>query len=356
MAIRIGLKDEYEVRSNLGKHRITIKDIAELAFVSRSVVSRVLNNHPDVNAETRERVLEVIKKYNYRPKAIARSLVTDRTQEVCILIPRWESNVLSSSFWSVIFMGLTEQCQKRGYHVSVSILPSNIEHIGGDPFFLTHDFDGYILMHREVIESAISSLKDWAVPFVVIGHDATHKSVASIDVDNYQGGYIAGSHLVGLGHRVIGLVSGELKRQEAKDRYAGFVQALKEGGVEFEDQNMIAGEYSYQFGKEAFLYFSSLKTLPSAVFCAGDVMAQGLLSAAYEQGVHIPDELAVIGFDDLPGSAYSVPALTTVRQPIYQKGVYAIDMLIDKIEKKEEEPGHRTLTPTLVIRKSCGAT
>lgn len=340
----------------MGKQRVTIKEIAELAFVSRSVVSRVLNNHPDVNAETRERVLAVIKEYNYRPKSIARSLVTDRTQEVCILIPRWEINVLSSSFWSVIFMGLTEQCQNRGYYVSVSIVPADIENVQRDPFFLTHDFDGYILMHREVTESAIPALKEWAVPFVVIGYDSTHKDINSIDVDNYKGGYLAGNHLVKMGHQKIGFVSGDLKRQEAKDRYAGFVKALGEGGVAFDDTFMTAGAYSYQFGADAFSFFSSLSEFPTAVFCASDIMARGLMFAAYENGMRVPEDLAIVGFDDLPGASYSVPPLTTVRQPIYEKGVWAIDMLIDKIENKETEPKHVKLKPTLVIRKSCGST
>ena len=308
-----------------------------------------------MNAKTRERVQAVIEKYNYRPKAIARSLVTDQTQEICILIPRWESNVLSSSFWSVIFMGLTEQCQKRGYHLSVSILPPDLEYIEQDPFFMSHDFDGYILMHREVTESAIPKLKKWGGPFVVIGHDAVEKEVASIDVDNHKGGYLAGDHLVNLGHRNIGFVSGELKRQEAKDRYAGFRKALTDGGITFNEQYMIAGAYSYKFGVKAFSYFTSLPKPPTAVFCASDVMAQGMLSAAFKHGVNIPGDLAIVGFDDLPGSAYSVPPLTTVRQPIYEKGVCVTDMLIDRIESEELKPGHVKLAPKLIVRGSCGS-
>ena len=338
----------------MDKGRITIKQIADLAYVSRSVVSRVLNDHPNVSPDTRQRVLKVIEEYNYRPNAAARSLATDRTHEIGILAPRWQNDVLSSSYWSLIFLGLSEQCIERGYYASLSMLMP--QDVGTIPQRLIseHHFDGFVLFHREVTERIAPALRERNVPIVLIGHDSSLEDVSSVDVDNFQGAYRATRHLLQLGHRQIALLLGQKDRQESIDRLKGYETALSEAGIEVDDSLIVEGEYSQMHGKRTMQSLLEQGSVPSAVFCSGDVIAEGVLLAAYEAGIRVPDDLAVVGFDDLPSSAFTIPPLTTVRQPIYDKGEQAANLIIDRIEGKTDEVVHVQLSPELVVRKSCG--
>ena len=337
------------------KRRITINQIADLAFVSRSVVSRVLNNHPNVSAEARKRVLAVIEEYNYTPNANARGLATDKTREICILAPRWQNEILASSFWSLLFLGLSEQCVRRGYYASLSVIdesdPKQIE----ERFIAGHQFDGYILMHREVTDAVLPLLKDRNKPIVSIGHDPANLDISSVDVENFRGAYIATNHLLKLGHRDIALVIGNRSLPESVDRYNGFKQALEEAGISVNEMLVVEGEYAQSHGCEALKKLLKGATQPTAMCCMSDVMAEGVLLAAYQAQLLVPRDLAVVGFDDLPSSAYTIPPLTTVRQPIYSKGEKAANLLIDRIEGNEEQVVHVHLDPMLVVRESCGA-
>ena len=337
------------------KQKITIKQIADLAYVSRSVVSRVLNDHPNVSAEARQRVLRVIEEYNYRPSAVARSLATDRTYEICILAPRWKDEILASSYWSLIFLGLSEQCSKRGYYASLSMLSAEDGRSVPDRLISGHNFDGFVLIHKEVIEAVMPALRERSMPTVLIGHDASSSDVSSVDVDNYKGAYAATEHLLRLGHQRIALIIGRKSRQESIDRFKGYEKALSDAGLDVDDSLVVEGEYSQMHGKEAMEILLQRSRIPTAVFCSGDVLAEGVMLAAYKAGINVPDQLAVVGFDDLPSSAYTTPPLTTVRQPIYEKGVQAASLIIDRIEGKATEPVHIQLDPELIVRDSCGS-
>lgn len=298
--------------------------------------------------------MKVIKQHNYRPSTIARSLATDRTHEICILAPRWQNEILASGFWSLIFLGISEQCLRRGYYASLSMISPDMGKDYNERILNGHTFDGYILMHREVTGFVMPALLARNLPAVLIGHDPTYPEISSIDVDNTSGAYQATRHLLTQGHKRIAIAVGKRERQESIDRLEGFQQALQEAGIACPEAYVIECEYSQAQGYSAMNQLLALAQRPTALFCASDVMAEGALLALYEAGIAVPDEMALVGFDDLPGSQYAIPPLTTVHQPIYSKGEQAANIIIDQLEGVSSEVVHIKLKPELVVRASCG--
>lgn len=337
------------------KLKLTIDQVALLAGVSRSVVSRVLNNHPRVSDEARERVLRVIAQHGYRPSAVARSLATHRTFEICIVAPRRRNEALASGFWPLLNLGIFEQSIQRGYFVSLTLVSADTADEISNRILNDHVFDGYILITQEVTGLVAPGLSARRVPIVLIGHDPAYPELNSIDVDNFDGAYRATAHLLGLGHRRIALILGNLDIQESVDRREGYRRALRDAGVAPDERLLAVGSYSAQSGYELMNRWIAGGDLPSAVFCASDSIATGALLALYQAGLSVPGDVAVVGFDDLPSSSYTAPPLTTVHQPIYEKGVQAANIMIDRIEAPDAGVVHVKLPVRLVVRESCGA-
>lgn len=333
---------------------MTIDQVAELAYVSRSVVSRVLNDHPNVSDEARERVQAVIEEHDYRPNSMARSLATDRSYEISILTPRRGDESLANGYWPLLYSGIFEQCLERGYFVSLSMvspeMKDKISDRAGD-----QRFDGYMLITQEVTEIAGPILQDRDVPAVFIGQHPEWEDLHSIDINNVEGGYKAGKHLCDLGHEEIGVILGTPDLQETTDRRRGFAKALNEADCSVPSERIAVGDYSQESGYQIVTQWIVDATLPTALFCASDTLAMGALLALHEHDHRVPQDVAVVGFDGLPSSRYTTPPLTTVRQPVYEKGQEAANMLIDEIEDANVPPSHTELEPELVIRDSCGA-
>ncbi len=335
--------------------KLTIDQIAKLAYVSRSVVSRVLNNHPNVSPEARERVMKVIKEQNYTPSSTARSLATDRTQEISILAPRKTNEVFANAFWSLVFLGISEQSIRRGYFVSLSMISRELEDYINDRILYGRSFDGYILITREVADHVMPALRKRDMPAVLIGHDPAFPDLSSVDVDNYDGAYQATRHLCAIGHECIATIMGAVHTQESRDRLRGYKQALRDAGCQVCEDRIMAGDYSQRRGYELMQDLLAREPRPTAVFCACDAMAVGALLALHEAGIAVPEEMAIVGFDDLPTSQYTCPPLTTIRQPIYKMAGQAADLVIDQIEGKTTDVVHVKLGVELVVRQSCGA-
>jgi LacI family transcriptional regulator len=332
---------------------MTIDQVAELAYVSRSVVSRVLNDHPNVSDEARERVLKVIEEHDYRPNSMARSLATDRSYEISILTPRRGEESLANGYWPLLYSGIFEQCLEHGYFVSLSMVSPDIKdkisNRAGD-----NRFDGYILITREVTEIVGDAFQDRDLPTVLIGHTPEWEGLHSIDIDNVEGGYKAGAHLCSVGYENIGVILGNPQLQETDDRRQGFASALSDAGCAVADEHVAVGDYSQESGYEIIHDWARADTMPDALFCTSDTMAMGALLALHETNHRVPDDVAVVGFDGLPSSRYTIPPLTTVRQPVYEKGQAAVDVLIGEIEDDDASPTHKELAPELVVRESCG--
>ncbi len=335
--------------------KITIDEVARLAFVSRSVVSRVLNNHPNVSKEARARVLKVIEEYNYRPSSVARSLVTDRTFELCVLAPRRRDDVLATGYWTLVLLGISERSLQRGYLVPITMVSADMGDEINSRMLASHAFDGFILIAHDVIKLVANGLRTRRTPIVLIGHDPNFPDLNSVDGDNFDGAYQAGAHLVGLGYRRMGLMLGPLELQETVDRRDGFVKALREAGRSISDAHIVVGDYSQQSGYDLMRRWIEAGDPPEAVFCTSDVQAIGALLALYRAGLRVPEDVALVGYDDLPTSRYTTPPLTTVHQPVYGKGEQAANIIIDQIEGKRSGVVHENLPVRLVVRETCGA-
>ncbi len=337
------------------KKKMTIDKVAELAYVSRSVVSRVLNNHPNVSEEARARVEKVIEEHNYRPSSAARSLATDRTFEICILTPRRKGDALANGFWTLLHLGIFEQCIARGYFVSLSMVSSEIGQEVHEHILSERRFDGFILITEEVTNLVASALDEREVPTVLIGHDPTQHGLCSVDVDNYRGAYEATTHLCQLGHERVGAIIGSIDLKESVERREGYSQALADAGQGVDSDWIALGDYSQESGYQIMQRWIERGGYPSACFCANDGMAIGALLALHQAGLSVPDDMAIVGFDDLPTSKYAYPPLTTVHQPIREKGEKAADMLIDQVEGNGGAVRHIELPGQLIVRASCGA-
>jgi LacI family transcriptional regulator len=244
---------------------LTIDQIAELAYVSRSVVSRVLNDHPNVSDEARERVLKVIEEHNYRPNSMARSLATDRSYEISILTPRRGDESLANGYWPLLYSGIFEQCLERGYFVSLSMVSPGVREKISERAADTR-FDGCILITQEVTEIVQDVLQDRAVPSVLIGHNPDWDALPSIDIDNTSGGYKAGTHLCELGHKDIGVILGTPRLEETADRREGLRTALAEAGRSVPDDHVAVGDYSQESGYQVVQRWIANEALPTALF------------------------------------------------------------------------------------------
>lgn len=334
--------------------RLTIDQIAKMAYVSRSVVSRVLNNHSNVSDEARERVQRIVDKYNYTPNAAARSLVTSRSYEISLLTPRKEDEVLANGFWPLLLTGITETCNEQGYLVSLSMVSDKMKHEIRRRILSRTDFDGFVVVGQQVSELVGTALHRKRAASVVIGARPTCASISYIDAGNEYGGFLAVRHLIELGHRRIGVITGVAETQETCDRFDGYLRAIRDAGLEPSTTLHAAGDYSEKSGYEAMKRLLAVEPPPTAVFCMCDTMALGALLAIRQAELAVPADISVVGYDDLPFSRYTSPPLTTIHQPVFEMGGLAARCVIDQVEGRIRTPMTRRLDVTLVVRETTG--
>lgn len=342
------------VQCNMGRamKKLNIDKIAKLALVSRSVVSRVLNNHPNVSEQARGRVLKVVEEYNYTPNPVARSLATQHTRQIGVLSSRFKDENLDNGYWSQLYLGAFEESIRRGYYVRLSFYDSSMDDNLLRHLLNVHQLDGLICLNEEVTDLAAEHFAHKKSSMVIVGHNPKYTNICSVDVDNRAGAHKGVSHLTGLGHQVIGGIFGNHNIQETEQRISGYKEALEQAGIEFNEQMIHVGSYSQEEGYKMVNEWLASAPDMTALFCAGDTIAMGALLALKENNISVPQRFSVVGFDGLPISKYLIPPLTTVAQPIYGKGEKAAALLIDQIQKKETRTLHVDLMPELIIRKS----
>ena len=335
---------------------LTLEEIAKLAGVSRSTVSRVINDHPNVRAPVRERVWQVIRETGYQPHAAARSLVTRRTRIVGVIIPEALTTLFTDPFFPHLLCGITQACNSRGYQLMLSLFngPAGPEEmyrraIGGG------HLDGVVVASTRLDDPLIGRLMDDGVPFVMVGRHPDER-VRYIDIDSVAAARMAVDHLARLGHRRIGTITGPLNMPASADRLDGYRRAMAAHRLPVDDDLIVEGDFTEASGVAAARRL--LAAAATAIFAANDSMAVGALKVVREGGLQVPKDVALVGFDDLPIAASIQPALTTVRQPIEQMGSMAADLLLSLLESPPEErpPAQKLILPTkLVVRESCGA-
>jgi LacI family transcriptional regulator len=331
---------------------VTIKEVARQAGVSVATVSRVFTGHGPVQEETRRRVLEVASRLRYVPHAAARSLTTNKTGAVGVVLPN-----LYGEFFSEVIRGIDLTARRSGYHVLVSSSHSDRTEVEAVLRALRGRVDGLIVMSPEADAQALEANLPAALPVVLLNCRADGSDFASINIDNYGGAFAMTRHLMALGHRRIAFLRGAPDNYDAGERLRGYRDALRAAGVDPEDELELAGDFSEESGYRAGGVLLRLAPRPTAVFAANDSMAIGLLHAFQEAGVRVPEEIAVAGFDDIPIGRFLTPPLTTVRVAIADLGALAIQQLLEALESGAAPKHRREVLPTaLVIRGSCGAT
>jgi LacI family transcriptional regulator len=334
----------------------TLEEVASLAGVSRSTVSRVVNNHPNVRAQTRERVWEVIRQSGYSPNVLARSLVTNRTQIIGIVIPEAVTSVFTDPFFSLLLCGTTEACNAHRYQLILSLFTAATDFQEMYDRLLHSGYaDGVIVASAPLDDCLVPFLLRDGVPFVSIGRYPDER-VHYVDTDNVGGAQMAVNHLVRQGHRRIGTIAGRLDIVAGQDRLQGYRQGLEARGIPVDEALIVEGDFTEEGGMEAMRALLPLE--PSAIFVASDTMAAGAVRVLRAAGLRVPQDVAVVGFDDTSIASSIEPPLTTVRQPIERLGAMAVDVLVGILQDSSEENGavQRILIPTeLVVRASCGA-
>jgi LacI family transcriptional regulator len=327
-----------------------LENIARIAGVSRSTVSRVINQHPNVRLSTRERVLQVIRENNYRPNLAARSLVTQQTRVLSLVIPQAIAYTFTDPYFPTLVQSVMVKAGEFDYAVMLWIGNSDEDHDRFSERVIRNSlFDGLLVASAGTDDPLIRYLSETNFPFLLVGPPPID-NLNYIDVDNESGAFEAVAHLVEVGWRRIGLITGPLNMGSAVCRMAGYRRALMHAGYEIDEALIVNGAYTEQSG------YVAMRTLlergVDAVFCSSDMMTYGALRAAAEYGRRVPHDLGIASFDDLPASASTNPPLTTVRQPISGIGIQATQMLIDLLSGRAEAPYQKILPAHLIVRGS----
>lgn len=330
----------------------TLEEIAKLAKVSRSTVSRVVNDDPNVSPETRVRVRGVIQRLNYHPNAAARGLASGRTRVIGLVIPMGVAAVFSDPFHPLVTQGVASACNAHDHSVMLWLADPEYERRAVSQVLHSGLVDGVILASQLMDDPLLQALKASRLPFILIGRHPTDTRVNYVDVDNFASAREIVAYLLRLGRRRIATITGPRNMIAGAGRLEGYCTALHDRGLTAHSDLILSGDFTEESGYTTMQHLLPLK--PDAVFCASDNMALGAMHAIREAGLRVPEDIAIAGFDDMPFAARATPPLTTVRQPIFQTGFVAAETLIDLIANPTSQP-HRIILPTeLVIRASTG--
>ncbi|MCY4019626.1 MAG: LacI family DNA-binding transcriptional regulator [Chloroflexi bacterium] len=335
-------------------NKLTIQRIAELADVSKATVSRVLNEYPHVRPEVREKVQKVISETGYQPNNIARLLASDRSSIIGLVISASAQMVFNDPY----FPALTEAISRGAAdnNLILSLFVSYTEKQGRDTLsgiLAAGLFDGLIITADHKGDAFISQLQEADIPFVFIGRPGEAEGINYVDADNVNGGYLATSHLTGLGYCRIGTIASD-QNTAGDDRLAGYQSALEERGIAIDEALLAFGDYTLESGYVAMKEL--IRRKPEAVFVGSDTMALGALRALREAGLRVPQDIAVVSHDDLPPAIQADPPLTTVRQQISTTGQMAVEKLAQIIMTGKASPAQHIINPVkLIVRESCGA-
>ncbi len=333
---------------------LTLEDIAKKAGVSRSTVSRVVNESPDVRETVRRRVLDVIQDAGYQPHAAARALASQRSGTIGLVLPQSVSFFFTDPYYPHLTKGIAQACNQFDQTLALFLVGSKEDEEKIFPRLARTGFlDGVVVQSGHHGEQwIIGRFIDAKLPMVIAGRPFRSDNVSYIDIDNVAAAGLAVSYLIRLGRKRIALIAGPISSTVGIDRKEGYLKALRDRSRPVDESLIAQGDFTEAGGYYCMRDLLSAK--PDAVFAASDIMAIGAIRAAREAGLRIPDDLAVVGFDDLPLATLSEVQLTTIRQPVVQFGAKAVELLLDLIENGIEPPRHIMMDTELVIRDSCG--
>jgi len=334
--------------------RVTMQQVAERAGVSRTTVSFVLNNTPNVNIspETRERILQAATDLNYARDFAATSLATGRSHTIALVMRQNLEELSVDAFLGGLINGVSRAINTDGYHLLFYAMRLDAPEGAYSELIRSQRVDGLLLSGPVVNDPELMALHKSGVPIVVHGTPPLNHFF-SVDVDNVASARSATEHLILLGHRRIALITnGPLTYTASRDRYQGYCQALEAANILPADSLVAIGSFTDDSGYNAMLQLLSISPRPTAVFVASDVVALGAMRALKQHGLGIPQDLSIIGFDDIPLVKYLDPGLTTIRLPAIDLGFYAGQMLMKLIRGEPIQKKRIQLTSRLIIRDS----
>lgn len=328
--------------------KITMKEIAKMAGVSVTTVSLIINGKDQsIGAETRERVLKLIEETGYVPNGIARSMITKQTRTLGLMIPD-----ITNPYFASMARGIEDAARKAGYHVILCNTDENqkreLEYL---QLLRRQNVDGVILVSAATAEHEEKQiLKEFKKPLIFLDRRGTEQTEASVGFDNRKGAYQAVCHLIESGHEKIGCITGPLKNKSAQERYQGYLDALKEAKLDPNPEWVVEGDYQMAGGEAGIRILKDRGV--TACLIANDWMAYGAYKACYEEGIQIPQDLSIIGFDDLLISQAMIPPLTTVHQPNIAMGEMAVEQIVSWIQSGKPPKESKLFEPRLVVRNS----
>lgn len=338
--------------------RVTIKDIAKRTGLSVSTVSLVLNHKSErISEETIQKVMQAAQEMNYHPNRLAVGLITKRTQTLGLIIPD-----IANAFFAEIAKGAETECQKQGYSL---ILCNTNDHPEKDIDYVNvlidKGVDGILFtmavssqVHKDV--QCFNIAKQTEKPMILVDRTVAAENKEAelpfVNADNELGGYMATKHLLEMGHRKIGFISGPMGEQSSQNRLFGYIRALQEADVTFDPMLTKVGDYHMETGYR--LSADLIRRGVTAIFAGNDMMAYGVYRQAKDQNLSIPGDLAVLGFDDLEFSQMMEVPLSSIKQPTYQIGACAVQKIIKWIEHPEQKPESVCFKPVLMVRESTG--
>ena len=328
----------------------TVKDVARLADVSTATVSRVLTGSSRVSPQLSKRVLEAVEALQYKPSRVARSLRTRTTRILGVIV-----SDIRNPFFTSLVRGIEDVAHANEYSL---ILCNSDEDPAKEELYISvlmaEAVAGAIVVPIREDSVACATLVESGIPIVAVDRRLSSLNVDRVLVDNVLGAHLAVCHLIEQGCTRIGLIGGPLHTTTGRERLAGYKKALVEHAIELDEDLIKTGDYKQSSGYHLACELLELDDVPTAIFAANNMMTLGALEAIHDRGLHIPRDLALVGFGDMPWAEVLDPALTVVAQPTHELGRSAANVLLSRIANRDQETVEIRLEPTLIIRESCG--
>lgn len=327
----------------------TIRDVAKAANVSISTISHVINETRYVSPDTRERVLAAMKQLNYQHNRVASSLRNRKTYTIGVLLPN-----SANPYFAEILAGIEAACFEQDYHIIMGNANDDPEREQSYlKVLLSRQVDGILLISTGAFDDSIHLLRENKTPVVMVDRSTELAAVDEIFTDNQGGGRQATAYLLGLGHRVIGCVTGPSFLTPSAARVQGYRDAFAAAGIARDESWIVTGDFQHESGYQAAQKLLALPNRPTAIFACNDLMAIGVVAALQDAGLRVPGDVSVIGYDDIPLASYYNPRLTTIAQPARDLGHLAVERLFERFDDPDVPTRRDMLPVSLVERDSC---
>jgi LacI family transcriptional regulator len=313
---------------------VTMADVAKKLGLSMMTISRVINNKGNVKDDTREKVLQTIKEMKYYPSSIGRGLISSRLNTIGILAP-YQGIIYENPYYAEIITGVEKACIKYSYDILLATYKMREDEVDYLKLYHERKVDGVIVVVPDLNNPQMKDMEVENVPSVVIGERPVSNIISYIDTDNKMAAFNAAEYLIRNGHKDIAFLKGIENNRNSIDRFEGFKTAMEKNNLSVKPEWVFDGDFLYNSGRETGKKVMKLSKLPSAIICSNDLMALGLLAELNSQGIKIPEQLSIVGFDGIPAGRYIHPVITSWRQPLVDMGFKAAEILFKKIKEPE---------------------